>query len=79
MLAKPIAANGINVMTYDLSDDQDFHECPTDQACTDPNTNPEHRPLTPTINQPLTLTPNPTPTITPTPNPNTNPNTNPNI
>ena len=28
------------VMSYDLSDDQDFHECPTDQACTNPNTNP---------------------------------------
>ena len=34
LLAKPIAANGINVMAYDLSDDQAFHECPTDQACT---------------------------------------------
>ena len=33
LLAKPIAANGINVMSYDLSDDRDFHECPTEQAC----------------------------------------------
>ena len=33
LLAKPIAASGINIMTYDLSDNQDFHECPSDQTC----------------------------------------------
>jgi hypothetical protein len=25
---------GINVMTYDLSDNAEFHECPNDDACT---------------------------------------------
>ena len=27
-------AGGINVMTYDLSDNESFHECPTDDTCT---------------------------------------------
>lgn len=26
-------AGGINVMTYDLSSDQTFHECPNDDTC----------------------------------------------
>ena len=27
-------AGGVNVMTYDLSDNEGFHECPTDDTCT---------------------------------------------
>ena len=33
LLTKLIASSGINVMTYDLSDNPTFHECPSDQAC----------------------------------------------
>jgi hypothetical protein len=29
-----LKSGGINVMTYDLSDNQDFHECPDDEHCT---------------------------------------------
>jgi len=34
LLAKLIASSGVNVMTYDLSDNPEFHECPADQVCT---------------------------------------------
>merc|ERR1712150_20999 len=34
MMATGGNAGGINVMTYDLSDNQQFHECPNDSTCT---------------------------------------------
>ena len=32
-MTKGANAGGLNVMTYDLSDNPTFHECPTDSAC----------------------------------------------
>ena len=32
-MSKGANAGGINVMTYDLSDNPEFHECPADNTC----------------------------------------------
>merc|ERR1711862_97381 len=34
MMSSGPNAGGVNVMTYDLSDNQQFHECPNDSTCT---------------------------------------------
>jgi len=36
MASRPESAGGINVMTYDLSSNEEFHECPQDGVCSLP-------------------------------------------